>query len=1148
MDPGEGRELPSAGDEETIARKKSRRVSFADITAIHVFDRDDDYETPPDSRQVSADGGADVEAVGFHEGVPDSDGSKGSLRGREDEDDDENEEDDEDDGDQERFVRDMDSSSPGSAVGSVTSYDDDNFFGPVSTSFIGSGRLSEAGMSDDTNHDVTLDSTAFSLHFRNIALADDCTADSMRSMRTPTGDATTADAASIIVPTGSKNPFLGSKLFAGNLSGSVGGSSNMSLIEEKSSKYDYGKLSSTLVNLLDQVNRSIQTRSPKSANKVIASDSHLSKVSGAKESGENETRIRKAAGLNATGDCPLDSHLLEGSAKDTTTEQIVNSNAPEENIHLDHSISKTAEGRVTTFGKDSHKDANEVTQSGIDVTSRNINLLVPLHKGSRSKSTMQSDHVHRALHKNQQSGNNYPSSVSSQSTARIPASAIASSREHSLEAEGGMHTPKSSLQPFQALLQGSVSSLRAKRQQLFLSPVKEQPPSSLESELTRHGERISAIKNHISKFRTLEAPDLDNFQLGVSRKGHVPLDLEGMFKKEADISVVKCSSDPVINMEDSLLNSVQKTRAKAHNVDAKHLGFAGLDDARESTPRKADDAVTLSDLSFHLSGSETNMLQSSLISNDLAKKASDPDAHDVSQREKIKFKESCQPLNTSSEVDHLDHSFVQDSLPADGDLVGKKRRIEQSLVMDESHISKISRTEKSPIFSSEPVATKPMIHLAHPSEIIDQSLETGGQRTAVHWSDIFSKVSDAKKLVFSPIIHKLALQELDILEDMLGELQVARKYLKISSSLRNNDHLDDLHRQRVTEAWFLQDKFLYEQAKMQIKRAKLDQLRGKAHSIQSGLKECNSLKSMFSQLCLQNTRCVQNKENQVHSVSSITSCRNKEADERMASMRQELKMLEQKEDHLLKSLGVCCKIKGNMSTDGITKVANERLEMRNRINIIHQQSRLWELSNTVKRDNKHDIVLNYCNFLFQRFTIDSCQVSSILVNNSLHAENIGKTFHNMNAHVVFEFVFGDKGDSRVISSKCFQQKTLETSLLMGILLDVLEEVQVARMENLNLTFSTFSHTPRQLELQLCFMNFKNGQKVTLSMDMSELKCATYPSEPSELKYKICQAQTTLSPSLSARLMATLRSHQGKRLVILSLCRAISLLFQDLLAS
>ncbi|RWW66960.1 hypothetical protein BHE74_00025636 [Ensete ventricosum] len=210
-------------------------------------------------------------------------------------------------------------------------------------------------MSDDSNHDVTLDSTAFSLHFRNIALADDCTACSTRSMRTPTGDATTADAASIIVPTGSKNPFVGSKLFAGNLNGSVGGSSNMSLIEEKSSKYDYEKLSPTLVNLLDQVNRSLQTRSPKSAKKVIASDSHLSEVSGVKEYGENETPIRKAARLNATGDCPLDSHLLEGSAKDTTTEQIVNSNAPEENIHLDYYISQMAEA--------SDPDVHDVSQS-----------------------------------------------------------------------------------------------------------------------------------------------------------------------------------------------------------------------------------------------------------------------------------------------------------------------------------------------------------------------------------------------------------------------------------------------------------------------------------------------------------------------------------------------------------------------------------------------------------------------------------------------------------------------------------------------------------------------------------------------------------------------------------------------------------------
>lgn len=113
------RELPSAGelDEETIARKKSRRVSFADITAVHVFDRDEDYETPPESTQGSSGGGADKETVGLSD-KGDSSASLHAGDGEQNGDDDEEEE-----GDQELFVRDMDSSSPGSAVGSMTSND-----------------------------------------------------------------------------------------------------------------------------------------------------------------------------------------------------------------------------------------------------------------------------------------------------------------------------------------------------------------------------------------------------------------------------------------------------------------------------------------------------------------------------------------------------------------------------------------------------------------------------------------------------------------------------------------------------------------------------------------------------------------------------------------------------------------------------------------------------------------------------------------------------------------------------------------------------------------------------------------------------------------------------------------------------------------
>lgn len=42
-----------ATEDETMARKRSRRVSFADTTAVHVFDRDEDFETPPDERPAS---------------------------------------------------------------------------------------------------------------------------------------------------------------------------------------------------------------------------------------------------------------------------------------------------------------------------------------------------------------------------------------------------------------------------------------------------------------------------------------------------------------------------------------------------------------------------------------------------------------------------------------------------------------------------------------------------------------------------------------------------------------------------------------------------------------------------------------------------------------------------------------------------------------------------------------------------------------------------------------------------------------------------------------------------------------------------------------------------------------------------------------
>ncbi|KAG1326727.1 hypothetical protein COCNU_01G006610 [Cocos nucifera] len=317
----EGKELRSAGelDDETIAKKRSRRVSFAETTAIHVFDRDEDFETPPDSKPASTDSpGPAGGVVGFQGDQSDSDDSKGFAP-------EEGEDEEDEDGEQERFVRDMDSSSPGSAVGSVTSNDDDNFFGPVSTSFIRSGRLSEAGISDDENHDVTLDSTTFSLHFRNLALPDDHTANSAGSIRTPTGDTVPADSVNHMVPAISKKLLSRSKLSDGKLSGSGGGSSNMSLIMNDTRRYDYAKLSPTSEALLGEVNKCMQSDSPNGDSRIMTSDEHIGVFPVAKESGKDEGHAIEAAALDDVADDQLvGPYLSNNVSMGAVTEQVDN--------------------------------------------------------------------------------------------------------------------------------------------------------------------------------------------------------------------------------------------------------------------------------------------------------------------------------------------------------------------------------------------------------------------------------------------------------------------------------------------------------------------------------------------------------------------------------------------------------------------------------------------------------------------------------------------------------------------------------------------------------------------------------------------------------------------------------------------------------
>nr|AIN39839.1 hypothetical protein [Zoysia matrella] len=227
--------------------------------------------------------------------------------------------------------------------------------------------------------------------------------------------------------------------------------------------------------------------------------------------------------------------------------------------------------------------------------------------------------------------------------------------------------------------------------------------------------------------------------------------------------------------------------------------------------------------------------------------------------------------------------------------------------------------------------------------------------------------------------------------------------------------------------------------------------------------------------------------------------------------------------------------------------AEEQSYMRNQCRVIHRQEGLPELMDVIKRDNKHDVIVNYCNLLFQRIVLNTINISSIFVNNSLNGAKIRQAFPDLDALVAFNYVFKAEENQSVSDFQLLQKKTMETSLLLGNLVDVLDEIKFAKMKLLNLTSAAFVLESKtcQLLLYLCFMSFNSGKRIGFTIDMTDLNRCVYPSEPSELLIKLCQAETTLSQPSIEETMVSIRNLQPGRTVILRLCRMVSQLIQSL---
>ncbi|KAK6286809.1 hypothetical protein POUND7_012988 [Theobroma cacao] len=562
-------------DEETIAfrKKRSRRVSFADreITSVHIFKRDDDCETPPDSTPRAA-SDRDKAVLGLFRDLVDSDDSNGG--------DDDEDEDDDVLSARKSFLRPMESPSPGgsSTVGSATSNDEDNFFGPVSANFIRPGRLSDSAASDD-NHDITMDSTAFSMHFRSIVRSESGDLTTSTGVRlaseekTPCQVTMPSDPESLMVLTKVKKLKSPSPVPINKSSGGRD-SNDMSLVGESLHRYDYGRLSPTLEALLAE--------GSKEFNAIPASDSTSPKLSRielaiSRENGNDcveplhygnlEPFIINNHDMSSNGVSTAQNKLVEATCDSTTTliDQIVHDclSNPKDGpvaegffdwqIHTPDHLNK------------GNKDITEV-MSGTSVLNSELLAVTTGTPLNQSSEAVQVD-----LFKQFECGNQPPTKDGVK--ANSPQDEIHTS-----------NVGHASNQLHGSPLAGSIYSISAKRQQilldttnsprraLFVTPSPRHPGSILSKGSVKQGGSVPSILKSNSKLKILEpSPCASAFNDGIV-KSKLRLS-ESLSSRASPFNTImeepsesfQCqqANAPIINLEEQL-SGVDLKKGKVH--------------------------------------------------------------------------------------------------------------------------------------------------------------------------------------------------------------------------------------------------------------------------------------------------------------------------------------------------------------------------------------------------------------------------------------------------------------------------------------------------------------------------------------------------------------------------------------------------------
>ncbi|XP_020531247.1 uncharacterized protein LOC18447548 isoform X2 [Amborella trichopoda] len=499
-------------------------------------------------------------------------------------------------------------------------------------------------------------------------------------------------------------------------------------------------------------------------------------------------------------------------------------------------------------------------------------------------------------------------------------------------------------------------------------------------------------------------------------------------------------------------------------------------------------------------------------------------------------------------------------------LSGKKRKSDSLLVTEESRMNK---TDMGPSKASSEIKASPTkgSNLEHKTssthleeghvEIEGEDISVGGltmknvtdekisgpYEESQYRSWVISKLAISTKELFSTSIVRLKPRELCILQEMLDQLKKIMEYRHLCNEIQSQKMLGrvcNVQPQRLLEEKTtrqLLQSILYEQAKLQLMHMKRDYLLAKVQQLQSGMQECGKLKSS----CLSHQHASGLKDSQSNKLQ-ICPVSDEYSSDQAVMMRRELGLLDQKVKKLVESLHSSCKLKGHPNADETIMLSKDFVHKKACCTIICHTLQLWDLKVVKEKHGDLHVALNYGNFLCQRYKLDAhIPASSVDVSNLLNEENIGKIFPNINACTAFKFVFSDDRSRKLSSTRGIQVESQVTSFLLGNLLDVLSELQMAHLELLNVMLPCFQ--PRQtgrLELRLSFIGCSVGRKVILVLDLTDLNRALYPSDILPAKLQVLDPRTqTTDTSLSNKIIQGLQSLEAGNLRIRRMCETVS---------